>query len=70
MEREKHACAVVMGLAQPGALYSTCIRTLDKTLSELDQALQTSRKRNFCARAGIEPGTRSFATCVEAGLGA
>ena len=69
MDREQHACAVVMGLAQPGALYSTCIRTLDKTLSELDQALQTSRKRNFCARAGLEPGTPSFSACVETGLG-
>jgi hypothetical protein len=68
-EREQHACAVVMGLAQPGALYSTCIRTLDKTLFELDQALQTSRKRNFCARAGLQPGTPSFAACVETGLG-
>ena len=68
-EREQHACAVVMGLAQPGALYSTCIRTLDKTLSGLDQALQTSRKRNFCARAGLQPGTPSFAACVETGLG-
>ena len=69
MDREQHACAVVMGLAQPGTLYSTCIRTLDKTLSELDQALQTSRKRNFCARAGLEPGTPSFSACVETGLG-
>jgi hypothetical protein len=69
MEREQHACAVVKGLAPPGALYSTCIRTLDKTLSELDQALQTSRTRNFCARAGLEPGTPSFAACVETGLG-
>ena len=69
MEREQHACAVVMGLAQPGALYSTCIRTIDRTLSELDQALQTSRKRNFCARAGLEPGTPSFSACVETGLG-
>ena len=69
MDREQHACAVVMGLAQPGTLYSICIRTLDKTLSELDQALQTSRKRNFCARAGLEPGTPSFSACVETGLG-
>ena len=67
MDRERHACAVVMGLHQPGALYSTCIRTLDKTLSELDQAQQISRKRNFCARAGLAPGTPSFAACVETG---
>jgi hypothetical protein len=69
MAREQHACAVVMGLDQPGSLYDACIRSLDQTLSELDQTLQTSRKRNFCARAGLEPGTPSFAACVETGLG-
>ena len=26
MAREQHACAVVMGLHQPGDLYDTCIR--------------------------------------------
>src|SRR5882762_840574 len=36
MAREQHACAVVMGL-QSGSLYDTCIRSLDQTLSELDQ---------------------------------
>jgi hypothetical protein len=69
MDREQHACAVVMGLYQPGALYSTCIRTLDKTLTELDQAQQISRMRNFCARAGLAPGTPSFAACMETGPG-
>ena len=69
MAQERHACAVVMGLQQPGALYSTCIRTLDKTLSELDQAQQISRKRNFCARAGLATGTPSFAACMETGPG-
>jgi hypothetical protein len=67
--REQHACAVVMGLDQSGGLYNTCIRSLDQTLSELDQTLQTSRKRNFCARAGLEPGTPSFAACMETGPG-
>jgi len=69
MAREQHACAVVMGLDQRGSLYDTCIRSLDKTLSELDQALQISKTRNFCARAGLEPGTPSFAACMETGLG-
>jgi Cache domain len=68
-DREQHACAVVMGLFQQGALYSTCIRTLDKTLSQLDQAQQISKKRNFCARAGLAPGTPSFAACMETGPG-
>ena len=63
MAREQHACAVVMGLDRPGSLYDTYIRSLDKTLSELDQVLQISKARNFCARAGLEPGTPSFAAC-------
>jgi hypothetical protein len=37
MAREHHACAVVMGLHQPGDLYDTCIRSLNKTLSGLDR---------------------------------
>src|SRR5262249_5674361 len=35
--QEQHACAVVMGLHEPGDLYNTCMRSLDKTLSELHQ---------------------------------
>jgi hypothetical protein len=27
-----------MGLHQPGDLYDTCVRSLDKSLSQLDQA--------------------------------
>jgi hypothetical protein len=67
--REHHACGVVMGLDQRGALYHTCIRSLQETLSELDQAWQTSTKRNACAQAGLKPGTPSFSGCMEAGLG-
>ena len=37
MAQEHHACAVVMGLHHPGDLYDTCIRSLDKSLSELDR---------------------------------
>ena len=38
MVQEHHACAVVMGLHPPGDLYDTCVRSLDKSLSQLDQA--------------------------------
>jgi hypothetical protein len=38
MVQVHHACAVVMGLHQPGDLYDTCVRSLDKSLSQLDQA--------------------------------
>jgi len=69
MGREQHACAVVMGLHQPGDLYLACIRSLDKTLSGLEQARQASALRNTCARAGLRPGTPSFATCLETGPG-
>ena len=69
MAREQHACAVVMGLPQPGNLYDTCIRSLDKTLSGLDKARQASTKRDVCAQAKLHPGTPSFAACVETGPG-
>ena len=69
MAREQHACAVVMGLHQPGNLYDTCIRSLDKTLSGLDKARQASTKREVCAQAKLQPGTPSFAACVETGPG-
>ena len=64
MAREHHACAVIMGLHQPGDLYDTCIRSLDKTLSELDQAKLVSTDRTRCAQESLKPGTRAFAVCV------
>jgi signal transduction histidine kinase len=69
MGREQHACAIVMGLHQPGDLYLACIRSLDKTLSGLEQARQALALRNTCARAGLRPGTPSFAACLETGPG-
>jgi hypothetical protein len=62
--REHHACAVIMGLHQPGDLYDTCIRSLEKSLSELDQARLVSTNRTGCAREGRKPGTPAFAVCV------
>jgi hypothetical protein len=64
MAREHHACAVVMGLHQPGDLYDICIRSLNKTLSELDQAGLVSADRSTCAQEGLKPGTPAFAVCV------
>ena len=61
---EHHACAVVMGLPQPGDLYDTCIRSLNKTLSDLDQARLVSADRNTCAQEGLKSGTPAFAVCV------
>ena len=64
MAQEQHACAVVMGLHRPGDLYETCIRRLNKTLSELDQARQVSKDRSTCVHEGLQPGTPAFALCV------
>ena len=64
MAREHHACAVIMGLHQPGDLYNTCIRSLDKTLSELDQAELVSANRTRCAQERLKPGTPAFSVCV------
>ena len=61
---EDRACAVSMGLHQPGNLYDTCISSLSKTLSELDQARLDSTDRSICAQQGLKPGTPAFAVCV------
>jgi hypothetical protein len=64
MAREHHACAVVMGLHQPGDLYDTCIRSLSKSLSEWDRARLVASDRSACAQRGLQPGTPAFAVCV------
>jgi hypothetical protein len=64
MALEHHACAVAMGLHQPGDLYDTCIRSLNKTLSELDQARRASTDRSACTQEGLNPGTPAFAVCL------
>jgi hypothetical protein len=64
MAREQHACTVVMGLHQPGDLYDTCIRSLSKSLSELNQARLAQSQRSGCAENGLTPGTRAFDVCV------
>jgi len=66
MAQERHACAVVMGLHEPGDLYDTCVRSLKKSLSELDQARLARSDRSGCAERGFIPGTRAFAVCVVA----
>ena len=59
-----HACAVVMGLRQPGELYDTCVRSLDNSLSGLDQSRLVSTDRRICAKERLKPGTPAFADCV------
>ena len=65
MALEQHACAVVMGLHRPGDLYDTCIRSLNKTLSELDQARLASTDPSACGQEGLRPGTPAFTVCLE-----
>jgi hypothetical protein len=64
MAQEQHACAVVMGLRQPGDLYDTCLRSLDKTLFELDQTRLVATDRWACGQAGLKPGTPALAVCL------
>lgn len=68
LPREQHACAVVLGLDPSGRRYSVCVSSLDKSLSELDQARLATRldesKRSACAQKGLTPGTPPFAVCV------
>jgi hypothetical protein len=60
----QHACAVVMGLHQPGDLYDICIRSLSKTLSELDQARLNSMDETACTQEGDRISTPAYADCV------
>jgi hypothetical protein len=62
--QEQHACAVVLGLDPSGAGYDTCMRTLDRNLSEWDYARLVSTDRDTCARGDLQPGTPAFAVCV------
>src|SRR5262249_35604280 len=61
---EEHACAVAMGLHRPGDLYNTCIRSLNKTLSGLDQARLVATHQRACALNGLKAGTPDYAVCV------
>ena len=61
---EHHACAVVLGLDPSGDSYDTCIRSLERSLSEWDQARLVQTDRTACAEKGLQPGTSAFAMCV------
>jgi len=62
--QEHHACALIMGFDEPGELYDTCVRSLDNSLSELDQARLVSTDRRKCAKERLKPGASAFADCV------
>ena len=62
--QEQHACAVVLSLYPSGRRYDTCMRTLDRSLSEWDYARLVSTDRDTCTREDLQPGTPAFAVCV------
>lgn len=62
--QERHACSVVLGLDPSDRRYDTCIRSLDRTLAEWDQAQVVQTDRRACSVKGLAPGTSAFAVCV------
>ncbi len=64
MAQEHHACVVVLGLDPSERPFDTCIRSLDRSLSESDQAERVESSRSACAQAGLSPGTSDFAACL------
>jgi len=64
MAQEHHTCAVVLGLDPSERPYDTCIRSLDRSLSESDQAQRVESNRSACAQEGLSAGTPDFAACV------
>jgi hypothetical protein len=62
--QEQHACAVVLGLDPSGDRYDTCVRSLERSLSEWDQTRLVESRRSACAEKALEPGTPAFAMCV------
>jgi hypothetical protein len=62
--QEHHACAVVLGLDPSELPYDTCMKSLDRSLSESDQSQLVESNRSACAQDGLDPGTSAFAVCV------
>jgi hypothetical protein len=62
--QERHACAVVLGLDPSDRRYDTCIRSLDRSLAEWDQARVVQTDRRACSDQGLAPSTSAFAVCV------
>jgi hypothetical protein len=60
----RHACAVVLGLDPSERPYDACIRSLDRTLSQLERSEPVASNRSLCAQKGLNPGTAAFDACV------
>jgi hypothetical protein len=62
--RISHACGVVLGLDPSELPYDDCVRSLDRTVSQLERSELTAGNRSLCDQKGLNPGTSAFATCV------
>jgi hypothetical protein len=62
--RITHACAAVMGLDPSERPYDDCVRSLDRTVSQLERPELAAGNRSQCAEKGLNPGTSAFAICV------
>jgi hypothetical protein len=59
-----HACGVVLGLDPSELPYDDCVRSLDRTLSQLERSELTASNRSQCTQSGLNIGTAAFDTCV------
>jgi len=55
---EQHACAVILGLDPSGRQYDTCIRSLDRSLAEPDQARLVQTAEAHVPKRGSSPKRR------------
>ena len=56
--KERHACAVVLGLDPSDRRYDRCIRGLNRSLAEWDQAQVVRIDRRASSDKGLEPARR------------
>jgi hypothetical protein len=63
MAQEQRACAVVLGLDPSEDRYETCVRVLNRNLSQWRQARLVESNRSVCAQKGLDPDTPAFAVC-------
>jgi hypothetical protein len=61
---ERHACAEILGLDPSERPYDACIRSLDRTVSQLQRSEVAASNRSLCAQKGLNPGTSAFNACV------
>ena len=63
MAQEQRACAVVLGPDPSEDRYETCVRVLNRNLSQWRRARLIESNRSICVQKGLEPDTPAFAVC-------